>query len=552
MVVYLLYSRERSFKKENILGDLSSYSSIIHKYIQKDSSIKNLDFKKIEEVLPDNLRMTIIYKNGEIIYDNSVNDFSHMENHLMRPEVQNALIKGSGNTIRYSNTNNMYYLYQAINYKDYFIRLALPYNVNLKLMLRAENLYIYIILIIFALSIFVLSLLSIKLSLPLSKLKQLALYPSEDIHFAQKEFKEIGKSLKSSYTELIKTQEKYNVERDRLIKHFSHLKSGVAFFSPELKIIYSNVIFNSYLNKITSANSLRAAELWNSSEFKECSTIIREGLKNNKLETTYKDIIVSEDASFLVKAFIFEDRYIEISIDDVTKQEDNKKLKLEITGNIAHELRMPISTISGYLETIIINKDLDKSQSEYFIKKAYSQTQRLSSLIGDISLISKIEAKNSQLEKETINIKDILSEIKQELSKKIIDKDAFIIDSITHPIYVHGNYNLIHAIFRNLIDNALNYSGDKPCITIENDLSDNDFEYFSIWDKGKGVNKESLNKIFERFYRPSEGRTRKDGGSGLGLSIVRNAIIYHNGTISAKNRPNGGLEINFALPKAKK
>jgi len=551
MVIYLLYSRESSFKKENILGDLSSYSSIIQKYIKKDSSIKNVDFNEIEELLPKDLRTTIIYKDGKVIYDNSVSIFKDMENHLMRPEIQNSLIKGNSNTIRYSNTNKIYYLYQAIDYGDYFIRLALPYNVNLKLMLRAENLYIYIILIIFIISIFILSLLSIRLSLPLSKLKKLALDPGEDIHFNQKEFSEIGKYLKSNYTEILKTQEKYNIERDRLIKHFSHLKSGVAFFSPELKTIYSNVIFNSYLNKITSVNSLRAAELWTSPEFKKCLSTLKEGLKNNKLETTYNEIIIAENASFLVKAFIFEDKYIEISIDDVTTQEDNKKLKLEITSNIAHELRMPISTISGYLETLIINKDIDKAQTEYFIQKAYSQTQRLSSLIEDISLISKIENKDNNLEKEEIHINDIMSEIKQELSDKIIEKDASIIDKIAPSMCIHGNYNLVYAIFRNLIDNALNYSGAKPYICIENDLSDNDFEYFTIWDKGKGVPKEALNKIFERFYRPNEGRTRKDGGSGLGLSIVRNAIMYHNGTISAKNRATGGLEINFALPKRK-
>jgi signal transduction histidine kinase len=115
---------------------------------------------------------------------------------------------------------------------------------------------------------------------------------------------------------------------------------------------------------------------------------------------------------------------------------------------------------------------------------------------------------------------------------------------------VSGDKNLLYSVFGNLVDNAIKYAGRGIVIHIGCYHSDSEFYYFTFSDNGTGIADERhLGRIFERFYRISEGRTRDSGGSGLGLSIVRNAIAFHRGTISAKNRPSGGLEFLFKLPK---
>lgn len=114
---------------------------------------------------------------------------------------------------------------------------------------------------------------------------------------------------------------------------------------------------------------------------------------------------------------------------------------------------------------------------------------------------------------------------------------------------IEGNHTLLYSIFRNLIDNALSYAGENITIGIDNYTEDNEFYYFSLYDTGCGVEEAFLDRIFDRFYRINEGRSRKNGGSGLGLSIVKNAVLFHKGQISAKNRKDGGLEFIFSLRK---
>jgi len=227
------------------------------------------------------------------------------------------------------------------------------------------------------------------------------------------------------------------------------------------------------------------------------------------------------------------------------KQFRDHKYRQEITGNIAHELRTPVTSIRGYLETVLETK-LDPEKEHYFINQAYNQTIILSELIRDMGLITKMEDAPSKFQLSPVCINKLLIELKTDLQLTLQEKRIEMEWDIPENLIIHGNQNLLYSIFRNLIDNTIRYAGESIKIEISGN-HDKQFCYFSFSDNGIGIDESHLERLFERFYRINEGRTRDSGGSGLGLSIVKNAITFHKGFICAKNKEGGGLEFLFSL-----
>lgn len=225
------------------------------------------------------------------------------------------------------------------------------------------------------------------------------------------------------------------------------------------------------------------------------------------------------------------------------------KLKKQMTSNIAHELRTPVTSIRGYLETLIACPDMALEKKQEFIEKAYAQTLRLTELITDMALISKMEERSSKFEKQDIDLYDIANEVFEEYSQRIVERKAVVENLIKPGTVLTGNKTLVYTIIKNLVENSLKYAGDGITLHLECYSSIEKFCYLTYYDTGCGVPAEHLEQIFERFYRISEGRTRDDGGSGLGLSIVRNAVKFHGGDIRAINRQWGGLQFFFSLLK---
>jgi signal transduction histidine kinase len=238
----------------------------------------------------------------------------------------------------------------------------------------------------------------------------------------------------------------------------------------------------------------------------------------------------------------------EIVTDDQTKQEHTRRLKQEMTGNITHELRTPVTGIRGCLETVLEHR-LAPETKQYFIESAYRQVLNLSELIQDMSLITKIEEAPQSFKLETVSLDDLLLQLKQELGAQLDEKHIDMQWNTGHAL-VRGNRNLLYSIFRNLTDNVIRYAGSDLRIIITRYRKDRHFYYFSYADTGVGIpGEQHLSRLFERFYRINEGRTRDTGGSGLGLSIVKNAVAFHHGSITAQNRPGGGLEFLLKLPR---
>ena len=230
-------------------------------------------------------------------------------------------------------------------------------------------------------------------------------------------------------------------------------------------------------------------------------------------------------------------------------EEDKTRLKRQLTQNVAHELKTPVSSIQGYLETIVSNPDIDDETKDQFIQRCYAQSRRLSSLLADISTLNKLDDAPQGYEFEDVSIPDLLCSIQRDTSMQM-ERNHVTFRALVDPdVVVRGNPSLLYSIFRNLTDNSIAYGGDGVTITVQMLAEDPETYTFSFSDNGPGVASEHIPHLFERFYRIDKGRSRKMGGTGLGLAIVKNAVLLHQGKISVRLGAAGGLEFIFTLPK---
>ena len=233
-----------------------------------------------------------------------------------------------------------------------------------------------------------------------------------------------------------------------------------------------------------------------------------------------------------------------------TKKEQNI-LKRQLTQNIAHELKTPVASIQGYLETILENPKINDEMKAQFMQRCYAQSQRLTSLLRDISTLNRLDdAPDMLTDFDTVDISQMVANIQRETALQLEARSIKFCNRLPDGITVRGNQSLLYSVFRNLTDNAITYAGEGTTITLSAEKADDEWR-FTFADNGTGVPGEHLPRLFERFYRVDKGRSRKMGGTGLGLAIVKNAILLHGGSISVKNAnpPAHGLIFTFSLKR---
>lgn len=229
-----------------------------------------------------------------------------------------------------------------------------------------------------------------------------------------------------------------------------------------------------------------------------------------------------------------------------TKEEQNE-LKRQLTQNVAHELKTPVASIQGYLETIMENPNIDNDKRSLFLERCYAQSKRLTSLLRDISTLNRLDDATGLIEFEDVDVTSVIRQIAKEISLQMEERGMTLKTNLPEKIVVKGAQGMIYSIFRNLTDNAIAYAGNNTQVTITAERTSSAEWHFTFCDNGVGVEQKHLDRLFERFYRVDKGRSRKMGGTGLGLAIVKNAVLLHGGTIKVGNRPTGGLQFDFTL-----
>lgn len=557
------YKREKAYKIELLNTQLQNYNNQLCDFLADHHGVNSDSMQSyVTTHMMPNLRVTLIEPSGKVVYDNTNVNWKSFANHSSRKEVQDALMYGSGYSIsrQSESIQGEEYFYSARYYPPYriIIRSALPYNLSLAEHLQADSGYLWFALIICLVLIFIFYRFTRKLGKSITKLQQFAMKAdrNEPIDmdilqtFPKNELGEISQHIIKIYKRLHRAKEALYIEREKLISHLQTSHEGLGVFTKERQEILVNNLFTQYINNISDRNLRSTNELFDIPELQPIIEFLNRNEGNfSKEEKRYAMHLNKNARSFTVECIIFQDMSFEISINDITQEEEQARLKRQLTQNIAHELKTPVSSIQGYLETIISNPNIPKENVRVFLERSYAQSNRLTFLLRDISVLTRMDEAPELVEKEQVNLSKIVENILNEVALGLEEKHITVVNKLPSEVILTGSSSLLYSIFRNLTDNAIAYAGNDIQITINCFREDEKFYYFSFSDTGVGVPEEHLNRLFERFYRVDKGRSRKLGGTGLGLAIVKNAVLFHGGTIFAKNMPKGGLEFVFTLKK---
>ena len=516
---FVLYqhSREQSFRVDLLQSQLQDFNQEVYYILQDDSiTVPNKQQTAMLNRLvarqnKSGLRLTLIDTKGKVIYDSFNGDLRIFENHLNRVEVRQALGLGSGFDMRrMSKTFGTPYFYSAtyIPPLPIVVRSALPYNTELAHSLRTDRQYLWFAVLITVILIII--------------------------------FVFVIHKLRSSIS-----------QKENLLTHLRISREGLAVFDANRQLIMSNTLFNQYGNIISDNLLSKDEEILNVKEFSPLLTFLEQYTNRSFIgsEPSTSVTIDKEGRVLLITCVIFFDHSFEISINDITQMEEQTRLKHQLTQNIAHELKTPVSSIRGYIETMIERGDnLDNEKRKHFMERCYAQSDRLSHLLQDISTLNMMDNKQSAANPEPVNISILVGEILKDVALALDSHHMAVKNSLPDNLIVSGDRSLIYSIFRNLTDNAIAYAGVGTEITLS--AVDNGKEWkFVFKDNGVGVPYKHLARLFERFYLVDKGRSRKMGGTGLGLAIVKNAVLLHKGMIKVENRKEGGLMFTFFLQK---
>lgn len=550
------YQREREFAQEKLNNVLSNYNYQLFRKCQQSTDISQTVISFMDDIPQKDLRVTIIDPSGDVLFDNSGTD--EFNNHNDRSEVRKARLYNEGFAIRSSESTGKRYFYSASNIGGYIYRSALPYDPYVRGILTVNKDFIYFMALMTLIFFFVLSRFTFSIGKTISKLRDFALnvekdrMPAVDYVFPNDELGDISQNIVTLYHRQQKAKNELSMEREKLIKHFQYSKEGFAMFTSEGREILSNILFIQFINVISDTQIHQVEDVTDIAELEPIRTFLNKNIRNlnRKKKVLRESVTIDKNGKiFLIECILFLDNSYEISINDISRQEEESRMKRQLTQNVSHELKTPVSSIQGYLETILSNPDLSPDKRQFFLERCYSQSTRLTGLLRDISVLNRLDEASEMFDLTEVNITKLIAEIQKECSQDMEEKHITSEIILPGDPTVFGNNSLLYSIFRNLYDNAIAYAGENIRITVNCYKEDPKYYYFSFSDNGVGIPEEHINRIFERFYRVDKGRSRKIGGTGLGLSIVKNGVNFHKGQISAKSSPGKGVTFFFTLKK---
>ncbi len=512
-------------------------------------------------------RITIIMPNGKVIGDTDENP-DEMDNHSHRPEIQESLKKGLGQSLRYSQTVQKRMMYAAMpiqkkNETMAVVRTSIPVKSILEVV---RPIYLKLItagLLVAVIAALISLIISKKLTSPLESLKEGAQ------RFAQRDF---SRTLEvPDNDEMARLASTMNVMASELDQQFRTINQQRNLQEAILGSMIEGVLAIDENERLLSLN-LSAAEWLGIDPKKSDKKSFSELINNNELHHFVQRSLLEKETieDQILVEFNQEKRYLQargttlynpegepigavIVLVDVTRLKQLENIRREFVANVSHELKTPVTSIKGFVETLLDGAMEDEENATRFLKIISKQADRLSAIIEDLLSLSRIE-QSSQVEKsekislEPSPIRPVIESSVECCKPKAEAKEITIDMECDENFIININPPLLEQALINLIDNAIKYSDEREHIFIF--CTENEHQVcINVQDRGVGIKEEHLLRIFERFYRVDKARSRKLGGTGLGLAIVKHIIQSHKGNVTVHSVWNEGSTFTIQLPK---
>lgn len=493
--------------------------------------LKNLNIK--------DYRVTWIGTDGKVLYD-SISEADEMENHFEREEVKEALSEGYGASSRYSSTLTQRYLYGAKRLPDgTVIRLSVTQNSLLILTLGMLQPIMIIFVIAIILSAFLASRLSKKIVKPLNELNLDK--PLDNNGYD--ELSPLFRRIDTQQKEISRQSEELKQRQNELEVMTSAMSEGIILLNNRGIVLSINKAAAKLFGTdcfcigedIVSINrSLELAQLLNKAKNGEHSERVVE-LGCGQYQMMASPVISNNIVSGIVLLIL-----------DVTEKEKAEQLRREFTANVSHELKTPLHTISGSAE-LLANGMVKPEDIPIFLKRIYSEAQRMIQLVEDIIRLSHLDEGAEDMKWDMVDLYAVAEETINSLADEA-ENNGIKFELYGATVLINGIRQLLQEITYNLCDNAIKYNRKGGLVSVEI-KNENEFAILTITDTGIGIPAEHQERIFERFYRVDKSHSKEIGGTGLGLSIVKHAAKLHNAEIELHSIVNKGTEITIKFPK---
>jgi len=509
-------------------------------------------------------RVTLVDAAGMVFADSEKN-IAGMENHLNRPEIQEARVRGKGKSIRFSQSVGADMLYVAVPIKintalKGYVRLARPLH---DVQLAVEKTYssIFLALIIVAVfSIIIAIIFSYRLTAPIKsmeifteKLRRGETPEGSVLIKTSDETKKLADNINYIVDELRNRIKNANEENSKLVTAFASMTEGVLILDADNKIEAVNPALSNMLafrsEDITGKTLLEAfrnAELQQAFlKFKQTGKPVLQEVALGNLESVILNVSISG-----VKGEPGNEKTM-VVLHDVTRLKKLERVRIDFVANVTHEIRTPLTAILGYLETIRAGAINKPEEACRFIDIILRHAQRLNRLVEDLLTISKIELGEVNFRFEDVFPADVINNVLPVVDQKAKAKNIEIVNLMPENFpKIKADKDRLTQIFVNILDNAVKFTPENGKVSIDAEEA-NGYTVVTVSDTGIGVPQEEIERLGERFYRVDKTRSRELGGTGLGLSIVKHLMIAHGGKMEIESRLGQGTTVSLFFPLMK-
>ena len=494
----------------------------------------------LNSLAPSATRITWIDASGRVLYDNQA-DAAGMENHLDREEVQEALTSSSGVSERYSDTLSEKTIYYAQRLQDgTVLRLATTQRSILVLLLGMLRPILITVLAVLAVSGLLAHRLARRIVEPINALDLEHPFGGttyEELSPLLRRLEHQNRQIQEQLEELGRQQEEFSSLID-------HMSEGILILDQEAKLLSCNKAAMQLLNIPEDALHKNVLFLNRSEEFRHAADSSLEG-RHSEQTIAFGDRIYH-----LLANPVWQDGRVSgavLILLDVTEKESREALRREFTANVSHELKTPLTAISGTAEAIEHGL-IQPTDIPHFADNIYQESQRLIRLVEDIIRLSRLEESDFSGQMQPVDLAGLVRATAERFVP-IAQKSGIQIQVETVPCTLEGIPSILEEIIYNLCDNAVKYNRENGAVRVSLQRREGQI-LLAVQDTGIGIPADQQERIFERFYRVDKSHSKEVGGTGLGLSIVKHGVACHGGKIRLESEPGHGtlIEIQFADP----